>query len=161
MIKETYNDNIGISYFYKLYKKLNITFPKGYFFNLKTRRKRIAIDRKLFKNITRTYFNIYFTDFYNSSKSTYFPLSGELTKAKGKKFFKNKNHNIKTESINWIWTLRPALNYFTNIRILKMKGMSKITSLEEEFKLNNDVELLEDTLVLLKKLDSNHKLYKA
>ena len=109
--------------------------------------------------IVKTYLDIYFKDFYKSKEPFYFPLSGEIVKVKGANFLRKKSESVVTDVINWVWYLRPAFNYFSNIKIIKLRGNSKITSLEKQYKEDNDVALLMDTSKFLEQLNLNNKLY--
>lgn len=161
MIKVKYNSSIGIEYFYKLFSNRKHLYPTGYFFDLKPSRKKIEVPRLLFKSIVSGYFDAYFTDFYSHSNEQYFPLSGKMVKARGKNFFKNKNSSIVTECVTWTWFLRPAMNYFSNIRLNKLTGStSRVAVLERSFKGNFDVALLTKATDILKEKNINNKLYR-
>lgn len=160
MIKEKFNNKIGINYFYELFKKRKTAYSKRYYFLIGGRTKKIELSKSLFKSLVSTYFNIYFTEFYTSHDDLYFPLSGSLKKTRGKGFYKNQNSAIKTESIIWLWYLRPAFNYVTNLKIIKLKGnTAQITKLENEYKEMNDVGLLPNVISELTTLNNKNKLY--
>jgi hypothetical protein len=160
MIKVKYNSNVGIDYFFNIFKRRKIKYPSGYFFARKTRAKNITLEKESYINIISTYLDVFFLDFYSHNNSQYFPLSGEIIKVKGKGFYKNKNNSIQTEAINWIWLLRPALNYVTNLKIIKLKGSnSRLNKLEKQYKELFDVGLLPDVNKALKELNTNNKLY--
>ena len=137
MIKAKYSNNVGIDYFYEKFKKGKHFFPKHFFFGLKTLKKKVPVDEKLHMRIVKTYLDIYFKDFYKSKEPFYFPLSGEIVKVKGANFLRKKSESVVTDVINWVWYLRPAFNYFSNIKIIKLRGNSKITSLEKQYKEDN------------------------
>ena len=103
MIKEKFSSNIGLDFFYKKYNRLKIKYPKTFFFNLKTRKRKLYVSKQLHQNIICNYLDVYFKDFHEDNRTMYFPLSGKLQKAKGKSFYKNKNNIVRTESIVWIW----------------------------------------------------------
>lgn len=160
MIKEKYNNNYGIDYFYDLFKKRNAYYPKSYFFFMGGRTRKVLLEKKLFKKIILSYFDIYFKEFYSHTDEQYFFLSGKLTKARGKKVYKNPNGINQTESILWVWFLRPAYNYVSNLKIIKLKGTNRrVEKLEKQFKETFDVGLLPEINTLLKSLNNNHKLY--
>ena len=65
-----------------------------------------------------------------------------------------------TEAINWIWFLRPAINYVTNLKIHKLTGnSSRLDKLEKQYKEQFDVGLLPKVNTVLKELNTNNKLY--
>lgn len=159
MIKEKFNSNdvLGIDYFYDLFLKKKLKFPKQFFFNIKTRKKTLPVEQKLHKQIISTYFDNYFFDLYHSNSILYFPLSGKLALNKGKHFFKNPNNrNNNARSIVWTWFERPSFAYFLNVKLLKLKGStSKLNKMDEEYRQNNEVEELDNNRIFLKK----NKLY--
>lgn len=161
MIKTTYNNNKGIFYFFNLFNSKKLTFPKAYFFGVKSRKKKLPVSEKLWTGIISTYFDTYFDDFYKSDKPMYFPLSGKLKKVKGKGFYKQSMESLKvSESIIWLWYLRPAFNYVTNIKILKAAGSNgRVYKLDTAYKEDNDMSKMEDFKKSLKELNINQKLY--
>lgn len=160
MIKVKFNSNIGIDYFYDIFKKRKIKFPKGYFFARNYSPSHIYLRKPLFVSLISTYLDVYFRDFYSHNDVQYFPLSGKLMKVKGKGFYKNVNSSHTTDAINWIWFLRPALNYVTNLKIHKLTGSgSRLDRLEKEYKQYFDAGLLPNVNDALKDLNTNNKLY--
>jgi len=161
MIKVRYNSNIGLNYFYDIEKGRKAEYPSGYFFWLKPSRKKIRISKTLYRRIIGSYFKNYFSDFYSHKKVQYFPLSGKLYKVKGNLFYSKGKERVISESINWIWFLRPAMNYMSNIKITKTKGSNSLLGkLERKFRENFDVQGLRVTRALLVQLINNDKLYK-
>jgi len=149
-----------MKYFYHLYRKAKLTFPKGFFFGLKTRKQKVEVSRVLYTEIILTYLDLYFKDFYETREPCYFPLSGKLMKSKSRSLFRKKSSSAVTEGINWIWFERPGLNYYTNLCLIKLKGgTGRVNALETEYRLNNDVSFLKATTPILQELDLNHKLY--
>lgn len=158
MTKEKYN-RFGFEYFWNAFQKKKRKYPKSYFFGLKSRKQTLPVERSLYKKIIATYFQLYFNDFYTRMEPMYFPLSGELTKSKGKSFFKHKiqRYSRPQTSINWIWYLRPKLNWMANMAIIKLKGStSRIGALEKTMKESFDLSLFPDLKTTLQTL----KLYK-
>lgn len=124
------------------------------------RRLKRPLEKPLFRKLVSSFWGYYFSDFYSNTEEQYFPLSGKMMKARGKGFYKTKDSHIITESINWIWFLRPAFNYITNLKIIKLKGPNKrLDKLEKAFKENYDVGLLPDSIAVLKEFNENNKLY--
>lgn len=160
MIKVKYNSNIGIKHFYNIFKSRKKRYPKRYFFSSDDSYKKIYTEPIFFKKIIGTYFDIFFEDFYSHNDPQYFPLSGEIIKARGKGFYKNKTSYTKTESIIWIWFLRPAMNYVTNLKIHKLQGTtSPVYHLENKYKENYDIGLFPTVNSILKELNSTNKLH--
>lgn len=161
MIKTTYNSNKGVYYFFHLFDKRKLTFPKAYFLGVKSRKKTLPVSEKLWKDVISTYFDTYFEDFYQKKEPMYFPLSGKLKKVKGKGFYKKTMEKLEvTESVIWVWYLRPALNYVTNIKLLKMNGTtSRVYKLDTEFKEVTDMDKMDNFKEVLKELNINEKLY--
>lgn len=165
MIKERFNSNVlRLKYFYDLFAKRKRLFPTFYFpFPIKTRKKKLLVKWDLYKRTVETYLDIYFREFYYNDTPKYFPLSGKLVKAKGKKFTLNEKPNIHHDKrgIVWIWYNRPSLAYFSNIRLLKLKGSGrKISKLDENYRINNDVEVLESHHVTLRNMKHANILFK-
>ena len=160
MTKAKFSNNIGIDFFYKLFRLRKITYPKGYFFFRKYSTARGKVKFDLFKKLILTYQNIYFDEFYTHNNIQYFPLSGKIMKVKGKGVYKNQNKITKSTPINWIWFSRPAFNYVTNLSIHKLAGgTSRIYKLETAYKENFDVGLLPNCKTVLRELNINNKLH--
>lgn len=163
MIKEKFNNNVlGLKYFYNLFAKSKRYFPTFYFmFPIKTRKKKLLVEWNLYRKIIETYLDIYFNEFYYFKSPKYFLLSGNLMKVKSKSFFKNKTGNHQGRNVIWIWYNRPSFAYFSNIRILKLKGSSsKVGRLDRNYKIDNDVELLESYHSALQKMKEPNKFFK-
>jgi len=162
--KSNNKKTIGINYFYELFLKRKRLFPVSYFFfPLKTRKKKIPLEKKLFKKIVKTYLNIYFNEFYYEDTPKYFMLSGMIKKTKGTKSIIRKKNKPATEfnSVCWVWFFRPSITYFSNVRILKLRGTSgKLIKLDSDYKLRKDIHLLEKTNVVIRELKENNKMYK-
>ena len=160
MTKEKYSNRYGINYFWNIFRLRKVQYPKGYFFMKNHSNSNIFLTKPLFRTLVLSYLDVYFEDFYSHNDSQYFPLSGELIKGKGKGFYKNNKSNTVTDSIIWTWYLRPAINYVTNLKIIKLKGSSsRLGVLEEKYKRNFDAGLLPKAKEILKDLNSNDKLY--
>jgi hypothetical protein len=160
MIKVKYNSNFGIGYFFKLFKRRKLKYPKGYFFARKYRSEEVAVEKSVFVNVISKYLDVFFEDFYSHNDDQYFPLSGKIMKVRGKGIYKNKDSYLETESITWIWFLRPALNYVTNLKIHKLTGStSRLDKFEKKYKEIFDVAVLPSATKTLKELNTNNKLY--
>lgn len=111
--------------------------------------------------LVTSYFDTYFEDFYSHNDAQYFPLSGALTKGKGKGMYKNQKTLNITDAVIWTWYLRPAMNYVLNLKIIKLTGStSRLNKLEKKYKENFDAGLLPKVTDLLKELNTNDKLYR-
>lgn len=157
MIKENHNINIGIDFFYDSIK--NSKFKKtDFLFPLKTRKKRVSIDKALYKKIILSFLNNYFESLYESEGSIYFFLSGDLVK--NRTMFYDKHKNREVHSVVWTWFNRPNISYMSNIRIIKQKGSSsRIKKIEDKYKENNDISLLLNYKQELINLVENKSLY--
>jgi len=161
MIKVQYNSNIGINEFYEIQEKRRDKYPSRYFFWLNPSTKKIKIGRILYRKIIGSYFENYFKDFYSHKAVQYFPLSGKIYKVKSNKFYSKGQKKSITEAINWVWFLRPAMNYASNIKLIKTKGSSSLIGrLENEFRSVFDVQSLRGTKPLMIQVINNDKLYK-
>ena len=166
MSKERSKDeSLRLNYFYGLFLKRKKLFPTSYFmFPVFTRKKKIPLEKTLYKKIINTYLDIYFNEFYFADVPKYFMLSGMLMKVKGSRFIINKKKGSlhQDRSIGWVWYLRPSLAYISNIRLIKLKGgTGKVNKLDATYKKNKDVEMLSSTNRFREQLMNDNKLYKA
>lgn len=151
---------IGLSYFLNLIVKRKKRFPTRFFnIPLKTKAKTVKLSRGKAKEIIVTYFDVYFNEFFQKNEDVYFPLSGMLTKAKSSH---SNTKGKRMRSVNLIWYLRPSIAYFSNIRLLKIKGStSKFWKLEKLFRLQFDIDLLDGTKKKLNELRDKNLFYKC
>lgn len=164
MTKEQSKDEkiFRLNYFFDLFLKRKKLYPASYFlFPTHTRKKKLPVSKKLFKSTIQTYLDIYFEDFYNRPEPIYFMLTGKLVKAHGESIdFKNGNFN-KTQSIGWIWYLRPFLSYCSNIKLLKLKGStSRVNKLDKKFQSEHDVFAMETVSQVTYRLTEQNKRFK-
>jgi len=163
MTKEKSKDDeiITTNDFYNLFLERKKLYPTTWFlFPTFTRKKNLPLDKKLFRKLIKTYLNIYFNEFYANDVPKYFPLSGELKKAKGFPINFKKSTFIETNSICWIWYLRPSLSFFSNVKLIKLKGSSsRVGKLDKEYQKNKDVSLLKTVSNELKELITNDKIF--
>lgn len=165
MIKAQSKDNEkkNLRYFFKKFADLRIKFPSVLFKGLTTRKKSLPVPYKIYKHTIISYLDSYFEDLYNLKGDMYFPISGRIRLAKGSQFFVNSKRKTQynSRSIVWVWFQRPALAYFSNIRLIKMKGRgSKVDKLDKDYKENKDVELLPLVNYLLNELVTTKQLFK-
>jgi hypothetical protein len=161
MIKVQYNSNTGITEFFEIQEKRRDKYPTRYFFWLKPSTKKIKVEKVLYRKIIGSFFENYFRDFYSHRTVQYFPLSGKLYKVKSNKFYSKGQLKNITEAIDWIWFLRPAMNYASNIKIIKSKGSNSLVGkLENEFRDLFDVQSLRRIKPLTIQIINNDKLYK-
>lgn len=159
------NKNVlSISYFYDLFAKRKYLFPTSYFlFPINTRKKKIPISHFLYKKIVQKYLDIYFNEFYFDDIPKYFMLSGLLQKAKSiSKIMSLQNGNFQqSKGISWIWYQRPSIAYYSNIRLIKLKGSTnKLNKLDAQYKIDNDIDTLVSVKTVLDKIRQQHKFFK-
>lgn len=166
MTKEQYKDDevLRLDYFHNLFVERKRIYPVSYFlFATYTRKKHIKLHKTLFRKIISTYLNVYFNEFYYSNKPKYFMLSGVLDKVKGSSIIINSKKGIfkESNSIGWIWYLRPSVSFVSNVRLIKLKGStSRLNKLEKKYILNNDIALLSPINKAIAKIIKQNKLSK-
>lgn len=166
MTKEPYKDDevIRLKYFYNLFVKRKRLYPSSYFlFVTNTRKKSLPLERPLFKKIISTYLDIYFNEFYYEDKTKYFMLSGQLEKAKGSPIIINSKKGIFNESnsIGWVWFLRPSIPFSSNLKLIKLKGStSRVGKLEKKYCERNDFALLSPINKVMARIVKHKKLFK-
>jgi len=166
MTKTTYRDKnvLRLKYFYKLFVKRKRLFPSSYFlFPTYTRKKTLPVEWPLFKNIVSTYLDVYFNEFYFDDTPKYFILSGKLQKGRGARNVINSKRGIfkESNSIGWIWFLRPSISFMSNVRLIKLKGKtSRVNKLDKKYCENKDVNVLIPVRELMTKLIEQNKLIK-
>lgn len=152
------------TFFYNLFLKRKRVFPTSYFlFPTRTRKKELTVPKSLWLTIIQTYLKIYFNEFYFNDTPKYFPLSGLLMKVKGAGLFINKKKGTfrESRSLTWIWYDRPNIAYSSNVRLLKMAGgTSRVRKLDNNYRIDNDIELLTPCSVALDELRTTNKFFR-
>lgn len=130
----------GLKHYWNLYRQRKIGFPKKYL----SSKNKVYTTRTLTKGehqqIISKYMDIYFNELYFQDKPKYFPLGGLIEKIQGKKsIFRNRI----VHPILLLWHKRPDILFFANIRLAKQNGSTnRIYKLDQEFKKNNDLDML-------------------
>jgi hypothetical protein len=151
---------VGWQYFRDLYFKKKTLYPTTYFlFPTFTSKQKIELPKQMHKEIMNSFFDAYFEEFYYYDTPKYFPLSGRLIKGRGKPV--PRPDGIIGIGVNWTWYERPAIQYFANLMIFKLKGGGrKVGKLDKKYKLNNDIGVLELAKVQIRRLNELNKLFK-
>ena len=155
--------------FYGSYLTKHKRYPIGYF-NLKLKRKYYYVSEKLFLKIIKTYFRIYFLEFYSSKYPIYFPFGGMLQKTRSNNYYarirnpitKQKELKKISNAIRWVWYLRPSKWYFFRIEIKKLTGTTNIIpKIERVYSQENDKELLPIFTNEIHKLKEKKNLFRC
>jgi len=90
-------------------------------------------------------------------------LSGLLVKAQGRpNIGLTKYGTIKTgNGISWIWYNRPSQAFFSNVKLVKLKGSnSKLNKIDRNYKEEHDIKLLQGVKSTLENIRQQYKFFK-